>query len=285
MTPCRRGRIARIVAGVRPIMRRASSPTAWTSFVRSSIATTDGSKTAIPWSRTNTRVFAEPRPVVAATCPWRARSCAFGIREQCDRHLRRFRYPENFSSLSTPPCRRPRSARPDGPLRHLLSSVGLHLLRQPGILARVAAAGGGHEPREVVIPAVRVRLGSLGVGEVAVDEAQVRAVALGRQLDLDRRGSGRNAALVLPAPGEDEPARWIDFDELAARGVAGNDVAVVEPAGLRLEGRLLSHPARCLVRIDQELPDGLRACSDRHLPLDRGGLSGCVHASSAPPSL
>jgi hypothetical protein len=38
-------------AGVRPIMRRASSPTACTSPVRSSIATTDGSNTTTPVPR------------------------------------------------------------------------------------------------------------------------------------------------------------------------------------------------------------------------------------------
>jgi hypothetical protein len=40
------------VAGVRPIIRFASSPTAWTAFVVVSIATTDGSETRIPSPRT-----------------------------------------------------------------------------------------------------------------------------------------------------------------------------------------------------------------------------------------
>ena len=52
ITPWRSGRTAEIVAGVRPIMRCASSPTACTSPVRESMATTDGSDTRMPSPRT-----------------------------------------------------------------------------------------------------------------------------------------------------------------------------------------------------------------------------------------
>jgi hypothetical protein len=52
ITPWRSGRSAEIVAGVRPIMSWASEPTAWTSPVRWSIATTDGSESTIPRPRT-----------------------------------------------------------------------------------------------------------------------------------------------------------------------------------------------------------------------------------------
>ena len=51
MTPSRRGRVAVMVAGVRPSIRRASAPTATTSPVRSSIATTEGSVRTIPCPR------------------------------------------------------------------------------------------------------------------------------------------------------------------------------------------------------------------------------------------
>ena len=44
ITPSFSGRMAWIVPGVRPSMRLASMPTAWTSPVRESIATTDGSR-------------------------------------------------------------------------------------------------------------------------------------------------------------------------------------------------------------------------------------------------
>ena len=52
ITPSFSGRIALIVPGVRPSMRFASSPTACTSPVRWSIATTDGSESTMPRPRT-----------------------------------------------------------------------------------------------------------------------------------------------------------------------------------------------------------------------------------------
>ena len=51
ITPWRSGRTAEIEAGVRPIMRWASSPTACTSSVWVSTATTDGSDTWMPSPR------------------------------------------------------------------------------------------------------------------------------------------------------------------------------------------------------------------------------------------
>src|SRR3954468_12109543 len=61
MTPCRSGRMAEIVAGVRPIMRLASAPTAWISPEFESSAITDGSDSTIPRPRTYTSVLAVPR--------------------------------------------------------------------------------------------------------------------------------------------------------------------------------------------------------------------------------
>ena len=52
ITPWRSGRSAEMLAGVRPIIICASEPTAWTSPVRSSMATTDGSDRTIPRPRT-----------------------------------------------------------------------------------------------------------------------------------------------------------------------------------------------------------------------------------------
>src|SRR5438552_13013964 len=48
-------------AGVRPIICRACSPTACTSPIRASIATTDGSNNTTPSPRRKTTVFAVPR--------------------------------------------------------------------------------------------------------------------------------------------------------------------------------------------------------------------------------
>ena len=52
ITPSLSGRIAGIVPGVRPSIRLASMPTACTSPVRESMATTDGSESTIPRPRT-----------------------------------------------------------------------------------------------------------------------------------------------------------------------------------------------------------------------------------------
>src|SRR6266540_4026117 len=63
ITPCRSGRLAEIVAGVRPIIRFASSPTAYTLPLLESVATTEGSESTIPRPRTYTSVFAVPRSI------------------------------------------------------------------------------------------------------------------------------------------------------------------------------------------------------------------------------
>ena len=69
MTPSFSGRIAEIEPGVRPSIRFASTPTACTSPVRWSIATTDGSERTIPRPRTYTSVFAVPRSTAMSRPP------------------------------------------------------------------------------------------------------------------------------------------------------------------------------------------------------------------------
>ena len=61
MTPSRKGRTTCTPAGVRPIMRRASPPTAMMEWVRSSSATTEGSCSTMPLPLTYTRMLAVPR--------------------------------------------------------------------------------------------------------------------------------------------------------------------------------------------------------------------------------
>src|SRR5688572_27500627 len=56
-------------AGVRPIIRFASEPTACTAPVFVSIATTEGSDTTIPRPRTYTSVFAVPRSIATSRDP------------------------------------------------------------------------------------------------------------------------------------------------------------------------------------------------------------------------
>src|SRR6478609_1874565 len=61
MTPSFNGRMAWMWAGVRPIIRLASAPTATGRPSLTLTATTDGSFSTMPSQRTYTRVFAVPR--------------------------------------------------------------------------------------------------------------------------------------------------------------------------------------------------------------------------------
>src|SRR4051794_12452932 len=72
ITPWRSGRSAEIDAGVRPIICCASWPTACTSPVRWSIATTDGSDITIPRPRTKMTVLAVPRSMATSPSERRA---------------------------------------------------------------------------------------------------------------------------------------------------------------------------------------------------------------------
>src|SRR5919204_4321862 len=117
-------------------------------------------------------------------------------------------------------------------------------------------------------------------------ESQVRPAVERHEFDLDRgrpwRHRVRLALTLLPAPGVDKPPRRVELHELATRGVAGNDLDPIRTAWTRLERRLLAHPRRRLVGVDEELPDRLRACVDRQLLLDLMDLSCAFPACSSP---
>src|SRR4051812_19278214 len=163
----------------------------------------------------------------------------------------------------------------------------LHLAVEPGVAAGVAAGSGDRETLQVVIPPMRVRLRGLRARQVAVGQTQRRPLAVGNEVDLDRRRARRHRVLAvrarLPAPGEHEPPGRIELHELAARRVAGDDADAVDAARTRVERRRLPHPARRLLLVDEELPYRLRARRDRDLPLDDRGVSRCLHASPPPP--
>jgi hypothetical protein len=59
-----------------------------------------------------------------------------------------------------------------------------------------------------------------------------------------------------------------ELDVLAARRVSRDDLAEIDPAGARVEVGLHALPADELLRVDEELPDRLRAGSDRDRALD-----------------
>ena len=69
MTPFFIGRVATMLPGVRPIIFLASSPTATTSPVFLSTATTEGSPIAIPLPSTYTFVFAVPKSIPICLLP------------------------------------------------------------------------------------------------------------------------------------------------------------------------------------------------------------------------
>src|SRR5919109_2408266 len=108
-------------------------------------------------------------------------------------------------------------------------------IRDPLVGAGVFAGSGKLKSREVVVPPVRVRRDGFCARKVSVDEAKIGAVAVGRQLDLDGRRAGWNVGASVPAPGEDEAVGLVEFDELTSCGVAREDLAVVDAAGLRVE--------------------------------------------------
>ncbi len=97
---------------------------------------------------------------------------------------------------------------------------------------------------------------------------------------------GSVGVLALPAPGEDDAGGRIDLDVLAAGDVAPVHVAVERAAGPRVRTRRAAHPLDHLVGVDEEVEDGLRACRDSDLHLDRGlCLCAChVCPSSAAPA-
>src|SRR6266480_765033 len=123
-----------------------------------------------------------------------------------------------------------------------------------------------------------------GIREVLVHETEAGAVAIRRELDHDRRRARGNVFAAVPAPGEDELVGLVDLDVLATGDVAWDDLAAEDSAGLRFEVCVDALPAHELFGVDEKLPDCLRAGVDRERALVNGGLSCCVHASSAPPS-
>src|SRR5262249_53355887 len=151
----------------------------------------------------------------------------------------------------------------------LAVSVG----RLPGIGAGVAAGRGGREPREVVLPALRVRLGRRRAGQVAVHEPERRSFSARDEFDLDRARPGRKelrpAATELPAPRVDEAAERVDLEDDAARDAAGGHLDPQGAARPQVERDRPTPPAMCLDGIDEVRPHRLRARLALALPLAR----------------
>jgi hypothetical protein len=81
----------------------------------------------------------------------------------------------------------------------------------------VAAGGADTQPRQVELPAFAVVAGLLVVGEAVVVQDDAGAAVLLHERHHDPRGPRRDGSVVRPAPGEHDPARRVDLDELAGR--------------------------------------------------------------------
>src|SRR5215469_1781211 len=86
-----------------------------------------------------------------------------------------------------------------------------------GIGAGIAAGGAQLEPAEVCLPALAVVIALVAVREVVMAQHDAGAVLLGVQRDDHARGPGRDGGVAGPAPGEHQPARRVELDELAGR--------------------------------------------------------------------
>jgi hypothetical protein len=85
-------------------------------------------------------------------------------------------------------------------------------------------------------------LGLLAVGQVVVAEHDTGPAVHRLQRDDHAGGTGRDGRVVRPAPGEHQPVRRADLDELAARLDAAAHLDPVGAAGHRLQGRTAAHP-------------------------------------------
>src|SRR3954451_10322531 len=122
ITPSFRGRIALIVEGVRPSICLASAPTACTSPLETSTATTDGSETTMPRPRTYTSVFAVPRSTAMSRAGViEARKLIPGIQVRFQPNLAEGSKSPKWekASVSVPKPRRKPQQQPDGQPDHV----------------------------------------------------------------------------------------------------------------------------------------------------------------------
>src|SRR6516162_1927649 len=101
-------------------------------------------------------------------------------------------------------------------------------------------------------PAFRMVGALFGTREAGVGQAQQRSVRLLDQIDLDQARSRRHHLAAFIAEAVDQAVHRHDLAERAARNASAGDIDEIEPAGLRLDLRLGSHPAQDLLRIGQK---------------------------------
>src|SRR4051794_35262517 len=265
ITPWRSGRIAEMLAGVRPIIRSASSPTAWTLPVRPSIATTDGSATTTPCPRRQTRVLAVPRSTARSGAPIRGMNrlrakrrivaamagavvvtgASTGIGEATARELRRRGF-DVFAAVRTEEDAE--RARSEG-LRSVLLDVtdpesiksaaaevesALGGARLAGVVNNAGVAISG--PIEFVSPDELTRQLDINVvGQVRVTQAFLRLLREGRGRLVNISSIGGRMALPLVGPYNASKFALEAVSDSLRRELRGQgiDVVVIEPGAIK----------------------------------------------------
>src|SRR5438067_5834220 len=101
-------------------------------------------------------------------------------------------------------------------------------------------------------PALGMAGALLGIGQAGVRQAQQRSVRLLDQIDLDQARPRRHRLAAVPAKAVGQPMYRHHLTERAAGEASAGDIDEIEPAGLRLDLRLRSHPTQDLLRIGRE---------------------------------
>src|SRR6516165_8859201 len=101
-------------------------------------------------------------------------------------------------------------------------------------------------------PAFRMGGALLGIGQAGVGQAQQSSLRLLDQVDLDQARPRRHYLAAVPAEAVGQAVHRHDLAEGAAREASARDIDEIEPAGMRLDIHLGSHPAQDLLRICQK---------------------------------
>jgi hypothetical protein len=133
----------------------------------------------------------------------------------------------------------------------------------PGVRAWVVPGGGAGEPGEEVPPARGVDF-LLPQGKAAVDQSQAGARRSRGEDELDFGRAGRHGRIAGHAPADQHATGRVDLQVLAPDRHAV-DVDLEGPAGDRLEGGVLAHPADHRGRVGQVPEDLLGRCGQVNL--------------------
>src|SRR6516165_4129929 len=110
------------------------------------------------------------------------------------------------------------------------------------IRAGILASGPGRQAAEVDLPTVVMMLALLVVGQVRVAQHDTGPAIFWLQRNDDARGARRHGGVVRPTPGEHQPVRRANLNELTGRFDAAAHQDAVGAARYRLQRRAAAHP-------------------------------------------